>query len=124
MAGWARRLCPVSVKATRFVSVLLGLQYAPGVWAEPMSIEELLRDNAQLQGTSVTVLGTLRDVRAHLSKHGERRYSFELNDRGHSITVVAPSPPDCSVPSRVAVTGIVQRPLRLDALHVVCNAEP
>jgi hypothetical protein len=86
--GLSRRLLPVTVKATSSPS-LLGLVHAPCVWAEPMTIEDLLRNYAQLEGTSVTVLGTLKGVRAHLSKHGERRHCFELNDRGLSITVVA-----------------------------------
>jgi len=112
------------VRPTWRVAILLSLAHTPLAWAQPVSIDDIVRESTRLEGASVTVLGTLTDARTHLSKRGERQYSFQLNDRGRAIAVVSVSPPGCPEQSRVAVTGIVQRPLRLDATRVVCVDKP
>ncbi len=77
---------------------------------------------AGLDKMQVTVAGKLGQVHAHLSKKGERSYSFSLSDDANAVTVLARTRPACAPGTRVEVDGIVDRlSRRIDASRVSCE---
>ena len=89
--------------------------------ADPVLPSELARNIARLDGQRVTVAGTLGQVRRHISKKGDRAYSFPISDEHAAVAVLTPTPPACRQGARVIAQGIVDgRARRLDARTVAC----
>ena len=87
----------------------------------PVLPSELARNITGLDGQRVTVAGTLGRVRTHISKKGERSYSFPVSDEHAAVAVLTPTPPACRQGARVIAQGIVDgRARRLDARTVAC----
>ena len=87
----------------------------------PVLPSELARNIAGLDGQRVTVAGTLGQVRTHISKKGDRSYSFPVSDEHAAVAVLTPTPPACRRGARVIAQGIVDgRARRLDARTVAC----
>jgi hypothetical protein len=82
---------------------------------------DLLRDIKSLDGKHVTVAGTLGRVRTHISKRGDRSYSFRVSDDHATVAVLSTTPPACHQGARVVAQGIVDgRAGRVDATSVSC----
>ena len=87
----------------------------------PVLPSELARNIARLDGQRVTVAGRLGQVRTHISKKGDRAYSFPVSDEHAAVAVLTPTPPACRQGVRVIAQGIVDaRARRLDARTVAC----
>ena len=87
----------------------------------PVLPSELARNIASMDGQRVTVAGTLGQVRRHISKKGDRAYSFPISDEHAAVAVLTPTPPACRQGARVIAQGIVDgRARRLDARTVAC----
>ena len=85
----------------------------------PVVPSELARNIAHLDGQRVTVAGTLGQVRRHISKKGDRAYSFPISDEHAAVAVLTSTPPACRAGARVIAQGIVDgRARRLDARTV------
>jgi len=85
----------------------------------PVVPSELARNIAHLDGQRVTVEGTLGQVRRHISKKGDRAYSFPISDEHAAVAVLTSTPPACRAGARVIAQGIVDgRARRLDARTV------
>jgi len=87
----------------------------------PVPPSDLVRDFAGLDGKHVAVAGTIGQIRTHVSKRGERAYSFSVSDERAAVAVLTSSPPACRPGARVIAHGIVDgRSRRIDATVVSC----
>jgi len=87
----------------------------------PVLPSELARNITGLDGQRVTVAGTLGRVRTHISRKGDRSYSFPVSDEHAADAVLTPTPPACRQGARVIAQGVVDgRARRLDARTVAC----
>ena|SRR2546425_12992848 len=104
-----------------FIAVAFGALTSTVAADGPRVPSELARDLAGLDGVRVTVAGTLGEVRTHISKRGERSYSFRVADEHAAVVVLASTRPACAPGARVIAHGIVDgRSRRLDATTVHC----
>ena len=108
------------VWAALLVTAATALAVAAG--EAPVTPSEIVRQLADLDGAHVTVTGTLGQVRTHVSKKGERSYSFSLSDDTQAVTVLTRARPGCRPGGQVVVEGIVDRlSRRIDASLVSCR---
>jgi len=114
----------VSADRTRrslLVLIACGTLVATAAADGPRLPSEVARDLSGLDGTRVTVVGTLGRVRTHISKRGERSYSFPVSDERAAVAVLASTRPACDAGARVIAHGIVDaRSRRVDAATVQC----
>jgi hypothetical protein len=109
------RLVASVVVAALWASVM------PAAAETSTGLADLARDIRRFDGKQVTVAGTLGKTRTHVSKRGERSYSFLVWGEGGAVAVLTSTPPACRPGARVTAHGIVDgRARRVDATTVLC----
>lgn len=84
-------------------------------------LSQILDDPASFDGQSVVLEGTLTKLQTHLSRKGDRYYSFRLSDGGRHLFVVAQGRPECGQGMPVTIEGRFERATkRVDATAVRC----
>ncbi len=100
---------------------LLALDATPG---------QILDRPDQFDGKAVTLVGTVRNLDARVSRRGNPYYTFDLAAGGRSIKIFSFGRPPCPGRSAVSVEGVFQKVKRVsgrtfynevEAQRVVCQ---
>jgi hypothetical protein len=78
-------------------------------------IKTLLSDPAQYDGQPVTLLGSVTQIDARVSRRGNSYYTFRLDDGSSRVTVFSYGEPPCPSGSQVTVQGVFNRVKRVGA---------
>jgi hypothetical protein len=93
-----------------------------GAAAGETRLEEVLQDPSRFDGRSVVLRGTLTRLQSHVSRKGNRYYTFALTEGGRDILVLAQARPDCKEGAIISVHGQFDRATkRIDAKAVECR---
>ena len=90
--------------------------------AGEMRLSELLDKPSNFDGRPVALQGTFGRARAHITRKGNRYYTFQLAQQGREVLVVVQDRPSCKVGALVRVKGRFDAPeKRVDAATVTCD---
>jgi hypothetical protein len=94
--------------------VVVVLFVAPLGWgASETTPAQILKGPDQFDGKAVTLLGTVTNLDARVSRRGNPYYTFDLAAGGWSIKVFSFGRPPCPVRSTVSVEGVFQKVKRV-----------
>jgi hypothetical protein len=90
--------------------------------ADDMRLGELLDNSASFDGRPVVLQGTFGRLEAHVTRKGNRYYTFQLVQRERDVLVAIQDRPSCTVGALVRVKGRFDGPKkRVDATTVTCD---
>jgi hypothetical protein len=90
--------------------------------AGEVRVEELLDDPSNFDGRPVGLQGTFGRLEAHVTRKGNRYYTFQLIQRRREVLVAVQEKPACSVGALVRVQGRFDGSTkRIDAATVTCD---
>jgi len=100
---------------------LLGAAIKHGHAGE-LRLGELLDSPSSFDGRPVALEGTFGRLQAHVTRKGNRHYTFELGQDGRDVLVAVQDRPFCTVGALVRVQGRFDGPRkRVDATTVTCD---
>ncbi len=90
--------------------------------AEGVRVGELLDNSSSFDGRSLTLRGTFARLQTHITRKGNRYYTFELVQNERGVLVVIQDRPPCHVGALVHVKGRFNGLNKhLDATEVTCD---
>jgi hypothetical protein len=91
-------------------------------YAGDVRVDELLDDPSNFDGRPVAIQGTFGRLQTHVTRKGNRYYTFQLVQRERDVLVAVQDRPACSVGALVRVQGRFDGPKkRVDATMVTCD---
>jgi hypothetical protein len=90
--------------------------------AGEVRLGELLDNASSFDGRPVALEGTFGRLQAHVTRKGNRHYTFQLGQDGRDVLVAVQDRPSCDVGALVRVKGRFDGPnKRVDAATVTCD---
>jgi hypothetical protein len=91
-------------------------------YAEEVRLGELLDNSSNFDGRSVALQGTFARLEAHVTRKGNRYYTFQLGQDGRDVLVAVQDRPSCAVGALARVQGRFDGLTRhVDATTVTCD---
>jgi hypothetical protein len=95
-------------------AVAVVLFVAPLGWvASDTTPAQILEGPDQFDGKAVTLVGTVTNLDARVSRRGNPYYTFDLSAGGRSIKIFSFGRPPCLARSTVSVEGVFQKVKRV-----------